>query len=90
MTANWKTPSVMYDGNWPFVWCVWELANNGKPQMHVVCTDDENLARYVPDGSKSKTLHKGTPCVVEKMLVNHAFGQEDLGRIMAALLRRAG
>lgn len=85
---EWKHPQCMYDGNWPFVWLVWEL-QDGRPQMHVACTSDGELARYVPYGAKSTTLHSGQPALVEKMLVNHAFGQNDMGRIAATLLRRS-
>lgn len=70
------------------VWLVWEL-QAGKPSLALICTTDEDLARYVTD---DRRRWHGTeqPVFCETRALDHRFGFEDRERAIAAnLIRRS-
>lgn len=77
---------LMYgNGVEQLVWLVWELAA-GRPTLAVICTTDDDLARYVtPD---RKAWLRGGGVFVEKVMTDHLYGSNDAA-IAARLMRNA-
>jgi hypothetical protein len=67
-------------------WLVWEMKND-RPTLAVICTTDDDLARYVSPDKKSWA--RGGPVFVEKVCMDHLYGANDT-RIAMGLLRNAG
>lgn len=68
------------------VYLVWE-ALAGRATLAVICTTDEDLARYVtPD--RKQWLSRPDPVFVEKVLADHLYGGNDM-IIAQRILRRS-
>lgn len=84
-----RAPSrkLMYDkGGEQLVWLVWEMAGQ-KPSLAVICTTDDDLARYVTPDKKSWRI--GGAVHVEKVMADHLYGSNDM-RIAASIMRNTG
>lgn len=86
MTARRAARKLMYyDGNSDeqMVWLVWEMAA-GRPTLAVICTTDDDLARYVTEDRKSWV--NGGAVFVEKVMTDHRYGSND-ARLAANIIR---
>lgn len=81
------TKKLMYakSGEEQVVWLVWEL-QNGHPILAVICTTDDDLARYVTPDRK---MWLSGRCAVfcERVMTDHLYGAHDTS-IMVNLMRR--
>jgi hypothetical protein len=77
------TRKLMYgNGSNQLLWLVWELVS-GRTVLAVICTTDDDLARYVSRdrkhwiGCSPNTGTEHGPVYVEKVYADHLYGQND-------------
>ena len=81
---------LMYYSNDPnqeqMVWLVWKM-ENGRPTLVVICTTNEDLARYVTPDRKMLLGRNDVQVLCEKTMCDHLFGGRDSSIAMKLLLR---
>lgn len=76
---------LMYGFGDQLVYLVWHMQNE-RPTLAVICTTDDDLARYVTPDRKAWLSGRG-PVYVERVACDHLYGARDM-RIASELLRR--